>query len=523
MATSSRTKDYLAFMKILKEKVLEYGLLGAYQDPAWFAGVPHWTKRSCLKSETIHSGLQPAIKTVTADDILHAAVGINTYWQSGMATDEPLFERGSDAHVASGSLWARILQKLKAKMGAACSQDNELGGGEACSHPTKRRLTQKARDPRAAVADPLPWSTIEPPPDSHCSAFQTASATRPARCEWENSSIKRRCSLIRNLGEGTYGKVFIGKYTGEVDTVAVKVSKGQHLHKPISPTEVALLTRLPSHENVVRVRDYFFSPYFSVLVLQEMDTDLWQGLCTHSENGGLQPGVATHVAGLVARGAAHVHDHAIIHRDLHAGNILISFAGGLRAAVDGGLQPAGIVARVCIADFGQGCDVHGSKSLEERSVGVGARNITPPEMYLAGSSRGKASYDSAVDVWAIGLNLFLMIAGYQKLGTFTRSTRVSDYLDFWAGIIGKVPAAVAARMGWAVESRVARGDGLQPAGRAAPLEPVAANRVGRSMPRAEISMCSLHKTILIYDPSQRPVARGVQRRCEDLTQVAAIA
>ena len=138
--------------------------------------------------------------------------------------------------------------------------------------------------------------------------------------------------------------------------------------------------------------------------------------------------------------------------------------------------------------------------------------------YLAGSSRRKASYDSAVDVWAIGVNLFLMIAGYQKLGTFNRSTRVSDYLDFWAGIIGKVPAAVAARMGWAVESRVARGDGLQPAGRAAPLEPVAANRVGRSMPRAEISMCSLHKTILIYDPSQRPVARGVQRRCEDLTQ-----
>ena len=162
--------------------------------------------------------------------------------------------------------------------------------------------------------------------------------------------------------------------------------------------------------------------------------------------------------------------------------------------------------------------VWGSVRLEERSVGVGARAITPREMYLAGSSRRKASYDSAVDVWAIGVNLFLMIAGYQKLGTFTRSTRVSDYLDVWAGIIGKVPAAVAARMGWAVESRVARGDGLQPAGRAAPLEPVAANRVGRSMPRAEISMCSLHKTILIYDPSQRPVAREVQRRCEDLTQ-----
>ena len=164
--------------------------------------------------------------------------------------------------------------------------------------------------------------------------------------------------------------------------------------------------------------------------------------------------------------------------------------------------------------------VWGSVRREERSVGVGARTITPPEMYLAGSSRRKASYDSAVDVWAIGVNLFLMIAGYQKLSrSGLRSTRVSDYLDFWAGIIGKVPAAVAARMGWAVESWVCDGRVI----RTAPLKPVAANRVGRSMPRAEISMCSLHKTILIYDPSQRPAAREVQRRCEDLTQVAAIA
>jgi len=99
--------------------------------------------------------------------------------------------------------------------------------------------------------------------------------------------------------------------------------------------------------------------------------------------------------------------------------------------------------------------------------------------------------------------------------------RVSDYLDFWAGIIGKVPAAVATRMGWAVASRVTRGDSLQPAGKAAPLEPVAVKRAGRSMHPAEISMCSLHKAILIYDPAQRPDARGVQRRCEELTQIAA--
>ena len=155
-------------------------------------------------------------------------------------------------------------------------------------------------------------------------------------------------------------------------------------------------------------------------------------------------------------------------------------------------------------------------------MGVGARTITPPEIYLAGASRRSAVYDSTVDVWAIGVNLFLMIAGYQKMGPLKRFNRPSDYADFWAGIIGKIPAAVATRMGWAVEGRVTRSDiRSQSAGMAAPLKPVAVKRVGRSMPRAEMEMCSLHQWILLYDPAQRLDARGVQRRCEDLTKMTA--
>ena len=68
------------------------------------------------------------------------------------------------------------------------------------------------------------------------------------------------------------------------------------------------------------------------------------------------------------------------------------------------MQPAAIVDRVCTADFGQSCDVHGTKQFEKRSVGVGARAITPPECYFAirGMTNKPATYDSAIDVWAIG-------------------------------------------------------------------------------------------------------------------------
>jgi len=159
--------------------------------------------------------------------------------------------------------------------------------------------------------------------------------------------------------------VYVGKYVGEAGHVAVKISTGQQLHQPIMPTEIALLHCLRGHENVVHLRDFFFSPYFSVMVLQELDTDLWHVLHMLSDSGGLQPAVATRIAGLVARGAAHVHLNHIIHRDLHAGNILLSFKGGTQAAIEGGLQPTNLMDRVCIADFGQGCDAHGTKRFEE--------------------------------------------------------------------------------------------------------------------------------------------------------------
>ena len=67
---------------------------------------------------------------------------------------------------------------------------------------------------------------------------------------------------------------------------------------------------------------------------------------------------------------------------------------------------------------------------------------------MKGITKKRTVYDSAVDVWAIGVNAFMMIAGYQKMVSFDRSV---DYLKFWATAIGKAPTSVAKRMGWALE------------------------------------------------------------------------
>ena len=80
MTTCSCKDDYMAFMNLLKQKVLECGLLGAYQPPVAFCGVHYWTKRSCLTKPFISTSGKGSKNTVCADDILKDAIGINTFW-----------------------------------------------------------------------------------------------------------------------------------------------------------------------------------------------------------------------------------------------------------------------------------------------------------------------------------------------------------------------------------------------------------------------------------------------------------
>jgi len=102
--------------------------------------------------------------------------------------------------------------------------------------------------------------------------------------------------------------------------------------------------------------------------------------------------------------------------------------------------------------------------------------------------------------------------------------RTADYLEFWAGIIGKVPATVAKRMRWNLESCALRGGkqqcsllsiaGLQPASRSIGL--------ATPMSREEaLRQCSLHHKILMYDHVQRPLARDIHCLCVDLSEHAA--
>lgn len=301
--------------------------------------------------------------------------------------------------------------------------------------------------------------------------------------EWQATRIRQRCQLIEKLGNGTYGDVYVGRYLGEALQVAVKISRADRLHHAVDATEIAVLLKLQGHPNVIALREYFYSPYFVVLVMAKMEESVHSALKNRSSTGGLQPDIARCISKMLACGVAHMHGQRVLHRDLHAGNVLLSLA-------DGDLTACSQVRNVCVADFGQSCDTHCDGPNARRSARKGAQQILPPECALA-HARG-AIYDKPADVWAIGVNLVLMVAGSSAMPC---GGDPKSWVQACATVLGCIDASLCARRGWALVQA--------PFARTRPL-PLRALQGGGKFED--------HLSILYYDPSLRPTATQLAAR-----------
>ena len=462
---------YLVFMDSLQHHVAKCGLLGAYCDPSVFSGAA-FTRGARWITERAPDGL-------TVDIALHDAVGFSSFWQSGKTGHGDLCSRGSHARVCAGSWWAQLLRHLDKRMEHQLRPGNDRAIG--LQPVSRRRHSKKKRDPTGDVTDPLPWSSVEPHPDSRAAAFCQRPERVPLLAEWQSTQIRQRCQLSHKLGRGTYGDVYAGKYIGEALQVAVKVSRADRLHMAVGATEIAVLLKLQGHPNVIALRDYFYSPYFAVLVMAKMEESVHSALKTRSLTGGLQPDIARYISKMLARGVAHMHGLQFLHRDLHAGNVLLSLARGH-------LTACSQVRHVCVADFGQACDAQGDRTNARRSARRGAQQIVPPECALAHASG--ATYDKPADVWAVGVNLLLMVGGVSAMPC---GSDVKTWSKTCTKLLGCVDRELCVRRGWTF---------VEPPRPATRRSPVRALEGGAGFVD--------HFGILLYDPQLRPTAAQLE-------------
>ncbi|XP_048501878.1 cyclin-dependent kinase C-1 isoform X2 [Beta vulgaris subsp. vulgaris] len=197
---------------------------------------------------------------------------------------------------------------------------------------------------------------------------------------------------LEQIGEGTYGQVYMAKEVTTGEIVALKRIRTENEKEgfPISAIrEIKILNRL-HHENIVKLKE--------VVMSQDGDKELAASKDTSGNdkyNGGVylvfeymdhdltglsdRPGLRFTVPQIkLLTGLHYCHANEVLHRDIKGANLLLNNNGSLK-----------------LADFGLSCSSNlKNGNFTNRVITLPYR---PPELLL-----GATNYGPAVDVWSAG-------------------------------------------------------------------------------------------------------------------------
>ncbi len=194
--------------------------------------------------------------------------------------------------------------------------------------------------------------------------------------------------LTRVLGRGGMGIVFLARHRGLKREVAYKVLTHVGSLDPDTldrfRSEAETLGKL-QHPGIVQIFDCGSTDGVPFLAMEYVSGGVLE---EKLKSGRLPPREAANLIATLAGAVGHAHAHGIIHRDLKPANILLTPDG----------QPK-------VADFGLARELS-SEHLTRTGMIAGTPTYMPPEQLT-----GRRDLTPAVDVWALGVLLYQMIAG----------------------------------------------------------------------------------------------------------------
>lgn len=192
--------------------------------------------------------------------------------------------------------------------------------------------------------------------------------------------------LIRQIGEGGMGRVFLGHHPILDIDVAVKVLHDRYGDRTRFLSEARLAARI-QHDNIVRIHNAGDESGYRYLVMEYVAGRTLKRVI--QENGPMPWREATHYALQAARGLAAAHRQGIIHRDVKPSNLLLDGTG-----------------RIKVADLGL------ARAMQDDGHSTLTGNVVGTPTYMAPEQAEDArSVTPAADVYGLGICLFYLIAG----------------------------------------------------------------------------------------------------------------
>uniref|UniRef100_A0A669CYR3 non-specific serine/threonine protein kinase n=1 Tax=Oreochromis niloticus TaxID=8128 RepID=A0A669CYR3_ORENI len=186
--------------------------------------------------------------------------------------------------------------------------------------------------------------------------------------------------IIGELGDGAFGKVFKAqnKQTGILAAAKVIDTKTEEELEDYM-VEIDILASC-DHQNIVKLLDAFY-----------YESKLWVSrrmCCVITLERPLTEPQIRVVCRQTLQALVYLHENKIIHRDLKAGNILLTLDGDVK-----------------LADFG--VSAKNTKTLQRRDSFIGTPYWMAPEVVMCETSKDRP-YDYKADIWSLGVTLIEM-------------------------------------------------------------------------------------------------------------------
>ena len=214
--------------------------------------------------------------------------------------------------------------------------------------------------------------------------------------------IAERYLVIRKLGEGGMGEVYLAEHEDIEKRLALKVRKHEYSTRADVVArfkQEAISASRIKHPNVVDVFDFGqLDDGRFYLAMEWLDgSDLADALAT---KGTLEPARGVAIAMQMCRALAAAHAKGVVHRDLKPENIFL--------CVDEVGQE-----QVKIVDFGickntDRTGALGCHTLTQKGVILGTPHYMAPEQ-----AQGLADLDGRADLWSVGVIMFECLAGHR--------------------------------------------------------------------------------------------------------------
>uniref|UniRef100_A0A9J7X7X6 non-specific serine/threonine protein kinase n=1 Tax=Cyprinus carpio carpio TaxID=630221 RepID=A0A9J7X7X6_CYPCA len=190
--------------------------------------------------------------------------------------------------------------------------------------------------------------------------------------------------IIGELGDGAFGKVYKAqnKETGELAAAKVIETKSEEELEDYM-VEIDILASC-NHQYIVKLLDAFFYDNNLSIMIEFCPGGAVDATMLELDRGLEEPQIQV-ICKQMLEALQYLHSMKIIHRDLKAGNILLTLDGDIR-----------------LADFG--VSAKNTKTLQRRDSFIGTPYWMAPEVVMCETMKD-APYDYKADIWSLGITL----------------------------------------------------------------------------------------------------------------------